>query len=220
MLIQYLVERAKRCTADALSLLRLLGAVAFAVLVLMGLYPAALVLLAVAAVTEPLDGAAARRWKPQARFFPFAGGSGKAANEIAMGALCVLASGAYLLRLVLAQINGWSDANTGDLVFWSVLCVLFVGATLYMNKAREQLIPRLAEKVEVTQGYLTAFLILGVAYTVADSAGLPFLLVWLISLVIVVPIGVLHSRVDERVEERQSGVYQGTKCRLRDVRLV
>ena|GEM_PF-4393076 len=220
MLIQYLVERAKRCTADALSLIRLLGAVAFAVLVLMGLYPAALVVLVIAALTEPLDGVAARRWTPQARFFPFAGGSGKTTNEIATGALCVLAPGAYLLRLVLAEVNDWSDAGTGMLVFWCVLSVLFVGATLYMNAAREQLVPDLAEKVEVSQGYLAAFLILELAYSVALSAGLNLAVIWLVSVVILLPITILHSRAGERTEERQSGVYQGTKRRLRDVRLV
>jgi phosphatidylglycerophosphate synthase len=225
MIVESLVEGLRARSANALSLLRAICAVVAAWQIVTHHHPVwVLVLLVVAAFTEPLDGLCSRLWRQKRRFFK----NGKLANEAATGILCGLVPGAILLRSVLARWYHWQDSNSAFLVVVAVACTVFVLGTRVFAKGREQLVEAKAEKAEVHQAWFTGVIYISCVYAIAvplwvsvsgvfghHMGGLA-LLVGGFTVLVSIAAG---DRLTERREEWDRHLYKGTKTSWSQVKL-
>ncbi len=209
--------------ANALSNFRLIASVVsslFVVFVSPGWWWfGVIVLIALASLTDPIDGRIARKGTPAP--------NGKQKNEVATGALSILLPGSILVHQLVGRFwLHWPESTTSNLVVWAVACVVFVVGTLFVfNRARSVLVPKKAELFEVWQAWFTALIL------VACAAEL-FLLSWKVEFEQKPPFGVfvlfiaaalalvaLAARLSgerflERRAEREAGLYKGTKQNL------
>jgi len=155
--------------ANVLSTFRLIGSIVASVFILLGpeWSKAALVLIALASVTEPLDGEVARWLESRNNLAkPWFAATGKGLNELATAALTILVPGAVLLRLIVATCMGWHMGYGSLIVDWVLMCVLFVVMTGFFALCRAQLVPKRAENAEVWQAWFTWFIVVSCAYAV------------------------------------------------------
>jgi phosphatidylglycerophosphate synthase len=175
--------------------------------------------LVVASFTEPIDGRIARMGTPAK--------NGKWMNEVGSMGLSILLPTALLVHQLIGRFwLHWPGATTSNLVVWFAECVIFLAATLFVfNRAKSLLVPDKAERFEVWQAWFTAIIVVcclqemfqlgwygvhGVkpphevisTFWAAVVGGL------------VITAALSGDRLLKRTDERNKGLYTGTKQHL------
>lgn len=176
-------------------------------------------LVAVAALTDPIDGRIARSGTPAP--------DGKKRNERATGALSILLPGGLLVHHVIGRFwFDWPGSPTQRLLIWAVVCVIFGLATIFVfNRAREVLIPEKAERFEVWQAWFTAVIVITCAFEmyllawIGETGQKPsfgYLVLFVVGFILLLELARYLSgdRFLERRQEREAGLYKGTKYHL------
>lgn len=139
-----------RWTADVLSSLRFGCTCVSAFLVVVGFPTVALVMFGVTVITDPVEGAVARRVPDTLR----PGHSGKWMSNAASGTLLALMPLAITVRFFLAHMLNWPDASTAMMWIWLAGCAMFALLAGHLNFSKMYLRPEAARNADLHQGWL------------------------------------------------------------------
>lgn len=148
--------------ADVLTGFRLYAALPLFLLLVFGHWTAALVLLLVMALSDALDGWAARQWKPVEKH-------SHDLDTRADGAMCVAVVAGVATRLALADWNDWREAymNAWFVIAIAVLTGLGTATFVWLTGRLE---PVKAERVDVVHGVYYALLVMACIAVVGYEA--------------------------------------------------
>ena len=170
--------------ADTLTVSRfVLGGLA-AYSILRGEWEFAVVWVLLGGLSDAFDGIAVRKWRLAAsRRFYSRWLKPKEFDEIADGFFCTVLVFAPAVRLILANLNGWSD---GWMPLWFLIPLLLVECFLtpFFILATQKLRPADAFQIDVLHGWYCALLMFGSLTLVtfmafSNTAALTILLVYL-----------------------------------------